>query len=158
MRAALVHDSDATVAFSGWSNKTKKNKDVSSHQRLKDRQHNVCLFWIHAPALQHWTHLRTCLQNVSHYTTLIPKASASLLWKKFKTALSGMAWHEPDYVLLWLEVTANYNLFFLEGSRICCTARPVQSDQSQEKPQKCWMSRPTLLRTHANYLIQRVNP
>lgn len=56
VRAALVHDSDATVAFSGWSKKkklNKKNKDVSSHERLKDRQRNVCLFWVHALVLQH---------------------------------------------------------------------------------------------------------
>lgn len=135
----------------------------------------VC-FGFRPPALQRSTHLRTCLQNVSCYTTLIPKASDSPLWKKFKTTPSGTMWHEPDYVPLWLHVTESQrtvicnvmkDYVFLCTFITCYSYTRVHSHTHiykvyitvtvARKSGIYLIGDSTLLRTHANYLIHRVN-
>lgn len=66
----VVYYSGQAVAFRG-SNARKRlyvSVCLCLHEGLKDYQ-CACLFWGHASALQYWTHLRTCLQNASCYTT-----------------------------------------------------------------------------------------
>lgn len=141
--------------------------EIWLHVRPKVYQTDCVLFVLGACL---WVTTQSTLENLfTQYIllhNLIPKASESLQWYKFKmTTEHDLAGRNKSLIMscyYWDPLKSTISAYFLRCTFFYMRPRSVisifQLMSTQNATKNARMRCSTLLRTHANYLIQRLNP